>query len=141
MKEKARAGVAKLVARQADAIVTAADAITEETRALEPKGRVVTIANGCDFDDFAGLEYTRGDRLRLTHAGSFFGKRDPKPFLQALADSGLEDVDRALRRRLPRWPTASSPRALELGDRVELLDYVPRRRRSRCSATPTRCCC
>src|SRR5438874_9537386 len=83
-KQKARAGIAHLVARQADAIVTAADAITEETRGLHPRAEVVTIANGSDFDDFAGLEYTRTDRLRLTHTGSFFGHRDPKPFLRAL---------------------------------------------------------
>src|SRR5213593_2942719 len=91
-KQKARAGIAHLVARQADAIVAAAESIAVETRGLNPRGRVVTIANGCDFDDFAGLEYVRGERFRLTHAGSFFGKRDPKPFLHALADSGLEDV-------------------------------------------------
>ena len=126
MKEKSRAGIALLVARQADAIVAAAAAIADEARGLEPKGRVVTIENGCDFDDFAGLEYRRTDRLRLTHAGSFFGKRDPKPFLQALADSGLEDVtvrflgdfrpgDREFLERL------------KLGDRVELIDQVPRR--------------
>src|SRR6185437_635821 len=36
-KHKARAGVAHLVARQADAIVTAAEAITEETRGLHPR--------------------------------------------------------------------------------------------------------
>jgi glycosyltransferase involved in cell wall biosynthesis len=125
-KQKARAGVAHLVARQADAIVAAADAIAAETRGLNPKGPVVTIANGCDFDDFAGLEYRRGDRFRLTHAGSFFGRRDPKPFLRALADSGLEDVT-------VRFVGDFRPgdrefvEELGLGDRVELLDYVPRR--------------
>jgi glycosyltransferase involved in cell wall biosynthesis len=66
-KQKARAGIAHLVARQADAIVTAAEAITEETRGLSPRGRVVTIPNGCDFDDFAGLTYTRGDRCLFIH--------------------------------------------------------------------------
>jgi glycosyltransferase involved in cell wall biosynthesis len=127
VKEKARAGVARLVARQADAIVAAAESIAEETRAIQPRGRVVTIANGCDFDDFAGLEYRRTDRFRLTHAGSFFGKRDPKPFLQALADSGLEDVT-------VRFVGDFRPgdrefmESLGLADRVELIEYVPRRR-------------
>ena len=85
-----------------------------------------TITNGCDFDDFAGLEYTRGDRFRLTHAGSFFGQRDPKPFLQALADSGLQDVT-------VRFVGDFRPgdrefmEGLGLGDRVELIEYVPRR--------------
>jgi glycosyltransferase involved in cell wall biosynthesis len=126
-KQKARAAVGRLVARQADAVVAAADAIAVETRGLSPRGRVVTIANGCDFDDFAGLEHRRTDRFRLTHAGSFFGKRDPRPFLQALAASGLEDV-------VVRFVGDFRPgdreflEALGLGDRVELLDYVPRRR-------------
>src|SRR5438094_3101933 len=62
-KQKARAGIAHLVARQADAIVAAAESIAVETRGLEPKGRVVTITNGCDFDDFAGLEYRPAERL------------------------------------------------------------------------------
>jgi glycosyltransferase involved in cell wall biosynthesis len=125
-KEKARAGIAQLVARRADAIVTAAEAITEETRALGPRGKLVTITNGCDFDDFAGLEYRRADRLRLTHAGSFFGKRDPKPFLQALADSGLEDVTvRFLGDFRPG--DREFMESLGLQDRVELIDHVPRR--------------
>jgi len=125
-KQKARAGIAHLVARQADAIVTAADAITEETRGLEPRGRLLTIANGSDFDDFAGLEYRRTDRFRLTHTGSFFGHRDPKPFLRALAGSGLEDV-------VVRFVGDFRPGdrefldSLDLGERVELIDYVPRR--------------
>jgi glycosyltransferase involved in cell wall biosynthesis len=126
VKEKSRAGIARLVASQADVIVTAAEAITEETRGISPKGRVITIPNGCDFDDFAGLEYHRTDRLRLTHAGSFFGKRDPKPFLRALADSGLDDVTvRFLGDFRPG--DREYLESLELGDRVELIDYVPRR--------------
>jgi glycosyltransferase involved in cell wall biosynthesis len=126
-KEQVTRQVALLVARKADAIVAASEAIADEARGLSPKGRVVTIANGCDFDDFAGLEYTRGDRFRLTHTGSFFGKRDPKPFLQALADSGLEDV---VVRFVGDFRPADREfmESLGLGDRVELIDYVPRRR-------------
>jgi glycosyltransferase involved in cell wall biosynthesis len=125
-KQKARAGVAHLVAKRADAIVAAAESIAVETRGLEPRGPVLTISNGCDFDDFAGFDYTRGDRFRLTHAGSFFGKRDPKPFLQALADSGLEDVT-------VRFVGDFRPgdrefmESLGVADRVELIEYVPRR--------------
>jgi glycosyltransferase involved in cell wall biosynthesis len=126
-KEQVGRQVALLVARKADAIVAASEAIAEEARGLSPHGRVVTIANGCDFDDFAGLEYTRGDRFRLTHTGSFFGKRDPKPFLRALADSGLEDV---VVRFVGDFRPADREfaQSLALGDRVELIDYVPRRR-------------
>src|SRR6185312_4957531 len=72
----------------------------------------VTIPNGSDFDDFEGLAYTPGERLRITHAGSFFGKRDPRPFLQALHDSRIADRE---------WAEA-----LGLGDRLELIPYAPR---------------
>jgi glycosyltransferase involved in cell wall biosynthesis len=125
-KEKTGAAVAWTVARTADAIVAAAEAIAEEARGLDPKGRLATITNGCDFDDFAGLEYRRGDRFRLTHAGSFFGKRDPRPFLRALADSGLEDV---VVRFVGDFRSRDREFAEELGlgDRIELVPYVPRR--------------
>ena len=126
VKERARGGVAQLVARQADLVVAAADAISDETRALEPRGRVVTITNGSDFDDFAGLDYARTDRFRITHAGSFFGRRDPRPFLRALADSGLED---ATVRFVGDFRPGDREYVRELGldGRVELIDYVPRR--------------
>jgi glycosyltransferase involved in cell wall biosynthesis len=127
LKETTAGGVAKLVAARADAIVAAADAIADEARALSPRGPVVTIANGCDFDDFAGLAYERADRFRLTHAGSFFGRRDPKPFLRALAESGLEDV---VVRFVGDFRSEDREFAESLGvlDRVELPGYVTRRR-------------
>jgi glycosyltransferase involved in cell wall biosynthesis len=127
VKEKAVGGVGRLVASQADAIVAASDAIAEEIGALQPKGKVVTIANGCDFDDFAGLQHHSSERLRITHAGHFHGKRDPKPFLRALADSGLEDV---VVRFAGDFRAADRKYAdsLGLGDRIELLGNVSRRR-------------
>ena len=93
-KEKVDVAVARLVARSADPITCVSEAIAEEVRALGPRGIVRTIPNGCDFDDFAGLEYQPAPRFRITHTGSFFGKRDPKPFLQTLHDSGLDVVAR-----------------------------------------------
>jgi glycosyltransferase involved in cell wall biosynthesis len=125
-KEKVSASVARLVARQADVIVAASDAIADEARTLDPKGPVATILNGADFDDFAGLEYRRGDRFRITHTGSFFGKRDPRPFLTALAESGLEDV---VARFVGDFRVSDREWAesLGLGGRLELHPYVPRR--------------
>jgi glycosyltransferase involved in cell wall biosynthesis len=125
-KEKVSEQVARLVARHADAIVAASDAIADEARGLDPRGVVVPILNGADFDDFAGLEYRRGDRFRITHTGSFFGKRDPRPFLQAVADSGLEDV---VARFVGDFRSADRDWAagLDLGDRLQLHPYVPRR--------------
>jgi glycosyltransferase involved in cell wall biosynthesis len=116
--------VAQLVASRADAITCVSEAISEETRALTPRGRVATIPNGCDFDDVAGLEHRPSGRFRLTHTGSFFGRRDPRPFLQALHDSGLDVVARFLgdfRDADRQWAAG-----LELGDRLELIPYAPR---------------
>ncbi len=123
-KERVDLGVATLVARNADAIVCVADFIADEVRALAPRGVVATIPNGSDFDDFDGLPYTPGERLRITHTGSFFGKRDPRPFLQALHDSGVDAVARFLgdfRSADRQWAAR-----LGLGDRLELIPYAPR---------------
>jgi glycosyltransferase involved in cell wall biosynthesis len=123
-KEAANRQVGKLVARYADAITAVSDAIAEELRAMSPSGVVRTVANGCDFDDFDGLDYVPGERFRITHAGSFFGQRDPRPFLQALADSGLDAVARFVgdfRAADGQWAEE-----LGLGDRLQLVEYAPR---------------
>jgi glycosyltransferase involved in cell wall biosynthesis len=127
LKETTVGGVARLVASQANAIVAASDVIAEEVHGLGPKGKVVTIANGCDFDDFAGLEHHQSNRLRITHTGHFHGKRDPKPFLEALAESGLDDVVVRFAGDF-RAADREYAESLGLGDRVELLGDVSRRR-------------
>src|SRR5207248_1477120 len=111
----------RIVARSADAIVAVSDAIAEEARGLEPKGRVVTIANGCDFDDFAGLEYRPGERFRITHTGSFFGKRSPRPFLEALAGTD---------------PAVVAPPDDVAAIRAALVELVDRWRAGRLNGTP-----
>lgn len=124
VKERGQALVASLVAKRANAVVTVSDAISQEMRDLGAQ-RVETIPNGCDFEDFEGLEYRRGERFRITHTGSFFGHRDPRPFLTALAQAegdvvarfvgGLRSADREF------------AEALSLGDRLEEIPHVPRR--------------
>jgi glycosyltransferase involved in cell wall biosynthesis len=116
--------LARLVARSADAISCVSEAIADEVRSLGARGIVRTISNGCDFDDFAGLEYRPASLFRITHAGSFFGKRDPRPFLQAFRDSGVDAVARFVgdfRSSDREWAET-----LELGDRLELVPYAPR---------------
>ena len=124
LKSSLHGRVARLVAARADSITCVSDAISEETRSLGPRGRVVTIANGCDFDDVAGLERHPSERFRITHTGSFFGRRDPRPFLRALHDSRLDVAARFLGDFRPadrEWAES-----LGLGDRLELLPYAPR---------------
>jgi glycosyltransferase involved in cell wall biosynthesis len=126
-KELGQRGVARVVARRADAIACVSEAIAAETEALRPRGRVVTIPNGSDFDDFAGLEYRRGEVFRITHTGSFFGKRDPRPFLRALKETGRADI---LARFVGDFRAADREwlQAEGLAAQVELIEYVPRRR-------------
>ena len=116
--------VARLVAARADAITCVSEAIAAETRALDPRGRVVSIPNGADFDDVAGLERRPSDRFRITHTGSFFGRRDPRPFLQALHDTELDVVARFLGDF--RKTDLAFAETLGLGDRLELYAYAPR---------------
>ncbi|HEY8103893.1 MAG TPA: glycosyltransferase family 4 protein [Gaiellaceae bacterium] len=123
-KEKVDVGVARLVARSADAITCVSEAIAEEARSFSPRGKVATISNGCDFDDFAGLDYTPGKRFRITHTGSFFGKRDPRPFLTALDESGLDVEARFLGDFRSSDRVWAQERGLE--DRLQLIPYAPR---------------
>jgi len=127
VKEQGEHAVARLVTRYADAVTCVSDAIADEVRERSPRGQVLTIANGADFDDFAGLERHPSERFRLTHTGSFFGKRDPRPFLTALQRSGLDDV---VVRFLGDFRSTDREWAetLDLGDRLELIPYASRRR-------------
>ena len=123
-RQSAMEQVAKLVARRADAVTCVSEAIANEVRALGAAGAVRVISNGCDFDDFAGLEYVPGERFRITHTGSFFGKRDPRPFLQAYHDANLDAVARFVgdfRSTDREWAES-----LHLGERLELVPYAPR---------------
>ena len=120
-RQAANEQLARFVARRADAVSCVSDAIADEVRGLGPRGVVRTIANGCDFDDFVGLEYEPAARFRITHAGSFFGKRDPRPFLQAFHDSDLDAVARFVgdfRSTDREWA-----QSLDLGERLELIEY------------------
>jgi glycosyltransferase involved in cell wall biosynthesis len=124
-RQAANQQLARLVAKRADAVSCVSEAIADEVRGLGARGIVRTISNGCDFEDFAGLEYRPTERFRITHTGSFFGKRDPRPFLQAVHDSGLDVVARFVgdfRSTDREWADL-----LGLGDRLELVDYAPRR--------------
>ena len=125
LKERGQRLVAQLVARWADAVVGVTPAIADEMRDLGAK-RVEVIPNGSDFEDFEGLAYEPGERFRITHTGTFFGKRDPKPFLEALSRSGPDVVARfvgGLRAADRQWAAERG-----LAGRIDVLPHVPRRR-------------
>ena len=115
--------LARLIARRADLVTCASEAIAAEMRALSPAAHVEVVLNGCDFEDFASLDYSPGESFRITHTGRFFGQRNPRPFLEALARTpgvvarfvgDLRQSDR------------DYADSLGLGDRIELVPSVPR---------------
>lgn len=67
---------------------------TEDLRLRFPGARVETIENGCDPEDYA-VEPPAPTRrpVVFTYAGAIYGYQSPAPFLQALAGSGLRDVE------------------------------------------------
>jgi glycosyltransferase involved in cell wall biosynthesis len=81
------ARMARSVGGRAAALTAATGAIAQEVGAMHPTAahKTTVIENGADFDDFEQVAHVPGDRFTIVHAGSFFGQRTPKPFLQALA--------------------------------------------------------
>jgi glycosyltransferase involved in cell wall biosynthesis len=124
-KQSGERSIALLVARYADAVVAATEAIAGELESIGT-APVTLIRNGCDFEDFAGLTYSAGDRFRLTHTGSFYGERDPRAALRAVAASSANVTVRFAGDFRPRDRAYASD--LGLADRIELYGHVPRRR-------------
>jgi glycosyltransferase involved in cell wall biosynthesis len=125
-KEKTQETIARLIARYADATVVVADSYKDELGAFSPRGPISVVPNGADFDDFAGIDYRPNGRFRVTHTGAMFGKRDPRPFLTAFARA---DLDRSVARFIGDFRQADREwvDTLDLGDRLEIHPYVPRR--------------
>ena len=116
--------LARLVARRADAVVAASAGVAEGMERFAPGLTVHLVENGCDFDDFEGLEYRPGERFRITHTGSFFGRRNPQAFLEALERTDGDIVARFVGGLPPRereWVESNG-----LRDRVEVFDFLPR---------------
>lgn len=122
-KERVQRRLARRVAQRADAIVAVTPTIADEMAALGARGEVAVVPNGADFDDFAGIPYEPGERFRITHTGNFFGKRDPRPFLRALAATDAPVTARFLGdfRAADRAWAAD----LGLGEKLELTGFQP----------------
>jgi glycosyltransferase involved in cell wall biosynthesis len=126
LKQQTQQLVARQIARNADAIVAVTAQIAAELAALSPTGPVVVITNGADFDDFSDLPYRASKRLRITHTGSFFGKRDPRPVLTAIGGVDASVVARFVGDF--RHADLDWVREHGLQDRLELIPFAPRRR-------------
>ena len=117
--------------RFADGVTAVTPTIAAEARNLVRDGTpVAVVSNGCDFDDFADLRYERRHRLRILHAGYFFGARSPRPFLTALRQ--LVDRRPELRELVQarfiggfRTGDAEWAGSLGLGDAIAIDGFLP----------------
>jgi glycosyltransferase involved in cell wall biosynthesis len=126
IKERTNRPVSRLVAREAEAIVTATQAIAAEMHALGARGSVAVIPNGCDFDDFKGLVHHRSEQFRITHTGTFLGDRSALPVLEALIHVDPAIVLRFVgdfRQAEHEWANRHG-----LNERIQLVGHVSRRR-------------
>jgi glycosyltransferase involved in cell wall biosynthesis len=80
------------VVRLADRVILNTEPLQTDFRchysSVDPS-KFITITNGIDTEDFAHLDYSRSDQdtcFIVTHGGSLYKKRDPRPFLQAVSD-------------------------------------------------------
>jgi glycosyltransferase involved in cell wall biosynthesis len=123
LKERPNRWLARAIARKADAIVSVTPTIAGEMTERGARGEMRLIPNGADFGDTAGIEYEPGERFRITHTGNFFGDRDPRPFLRALAQ-----IDAPITARFIGEFRAADrlwAESLGLGERLELTRFQP----------------
>jgi glycosyltransferase involved in cell wall biosynthesis len=84
--------IEKAVVHLADRVILNTDPLRRDFSAfyrdINP-AKFVTIMNGMDPDDYPSLGNSArrtNDRFVITHGGSFYRKRDPRPFLTAVAE-------------------------------------------------------
>jgi len=90
--DRADAWLERRVVLGADRVICNSEAVRDDFRGRFPVrddrlDRFATIPNGFDPEDFADLVPRRSagpDRLVLTHAGVFYGRRSPEPIFRAL---------------------------------------------------------
>lgn len=79
-----------LVLRSCDYIIVTSDAYRQEFMNKYPllsPDKIKFIPNGYDSEDFMQLKpkvIKAGEKIKIVHAGNFYGKRSIKPFLEAL---------------------------------------------------------
>jgi glycosyltransferase involved in cell wall biosynthesis len=113
--------LARIVARYADALVTASAGIADQFSELGAN-HVSLIESGCDLNAVTLGAHRPGSKMLVTHTGSFLGRRDPRPFCAALAESSNDIVVRFVGTFRERDADFAS--SLGLGTRCELVPSV-----------------
>ncbi|MFN3840670.1 MAG: glycosyltransferase family 4 protein [Cyclobacteriaceae bacterium] len=80
------------VLAHADCVVTVTPRYVTWFKALGAH-KTVLITNGYDEDDFAGLQYSKGERFTIRHLGVVDELRDPRPFMLAAKEIFSENPD------------------------------------------------
>ncbi len=91
--DAAHRALEEFVVRQAAGVTTLNPLHTEDLRARFPGVRAETIENGFDPEDYAVDPPRPRMPLVFTYAGAVYGYQSPRPFLQALAETGIPGVE------------------------------------------------
>jgi hypothetical protein len=63
--------------------------VTDKTPGIN-RQKLAYLPNGFDADDYPKLDLQRNERFTVTYAGSMYGKRNPRTFLQAVEELAAE---------------------------------------------------
>jgi glycosyltransferase involved in cell wall biosynthesis len=131
----------RLVVARADAVVLNTPLLKDEFAACygpDLARKFHTVTNGYDAEHlmpFLRPALRRSSRLVLTHAGSLYRQRDPRPLVHALASAIRKGRIAADQIELhfvgtvsPEFRLADTVRELELGEAVRLTPPVPHER-------------
>jgi glycosyltransferase involved in cell wall biosynthesis len=128
----------RLVVCHADAVISNTERMGQDFReryAWLPAEKFLVITNGYDVENFHDLPSTDGppcDVFTLTHAGALYGRRDPRPLIQAIAllrDRGIITPGtfrlQLVGKLAAAWQVASLLASLNLTEYVALIPPVP----------------
>ena len=131
----------RICVRSADRVILNTELMAEEFRRhyaqLDP-AKFVAIPNGWDDETAAAIEQVRQERdqpvqrsdgtLRICHPGSLYGKRDPRPLVDAIANLSKEGHDISFEQIgncSPAFDLPSIARRHGVSDRVQVHAPVP----------------
>jgi glycosyltransferase involved in cell wall biosynthesis len=123
------------VFKNARCTISVTEPMTADFRRLYPPGRYVTIPNGYDEEDFAGLPVPKKTKqfFTITYTGILYKERTPKVFLTALAGIIQENSKLAGKWRIQFVGQMDNPgetenadflASLKLGEVVRTIPYV-----------------
>jgi glycosyltransferase involved in cell wall biosynthesis len=128
----------RMVVQCADTIVSNTERMQEDFRQRypsQPSDKFVVITNGYDPENFVDIAQVKGppnDVFTITHAGSLYGRRDPRPLVHAMAQVRDENTlpNGVLRLNLignleTSFHLGSVVNSLKLQDWVAIIPPVP----------------